>query len=325
MADGNDNTSERGGLGNGEEHKEHPQQSSTHDVHHDDRSSKNDSQKKKEYTKKTKEAQEAYKKGDIEATIAAHDQNPMLAEESHGGAGSDVIKSIVFGGIDGSITVFAVVAAVRGSGLGVEVLMLMSIAALIGDAISMGFGDFLSSTAETDHVWVERAREKWEYENYPEGEKQEMVDIYIKKGFDPEDAKLIIDTYTKKPEYADAFIDHMMVEELGFMVPEKGALATHAKEGLITFCSFVFFGSVPLWFYALLYFTDAHTNENDLFGIACAATFVTLYGLGVVQGKLTGGNKIKSGLEMAITGALAAASAFVIGLGLENAFGLNDC
>lgn len=145
--------------------------------------------------------------------------------------GSDVIKSVVFGGLDGIITTFATVAAVAGSGLDIEVLILLGLANLIGDAISMGVGDFLSSKAETEHMWIERAREKWEYENYPEGEKQEMIDIYIKKGFDPEDAKLIIDTYTKKPEYADLFIDHMMTEELGFLVPSDSSGDDHAKEG----------------------------------------------------------------------------------------------
>lgn len=75
--------------------------------------------------------------------------------------GSDVIKSIVFGGLDGIITTFSVVAAVAGSGLGIKLLILMGVANLVGDGISMGVGDFLSSKAEMDHILQERAREQW--------------------------------------------------------------------------------------------------------------------------------------------------------------------
>eukprot|EP01138_Halocafeteria_seosinensis_P006588 gb/GECG01006735.1/.p1 GENE.gb/GECG01006735.1/~~gb/GECG01006735.1/.p1 ORF type:complete len:321 (+),score=51.11 gb/GECG01006735.1/:1-963(+) len=278
----------------------------------------------KEYNKKMDKAKSAFEQGDIEASIAAHDEKARLAPEDHGGVGSDVIKSIVFGGLDGIITTFATVAAVAGSGLDVEVLILLGLANLIGDAISMGVGDFLSSKAETEHVWIERDREKWEYENYPEGEKQEMIDIYINKGIDPSDAKLIIDTYTKKPEYADLFIDHMMVEELGLMVPEAGAIRDHAKEGLVTFCSFLIFGSVPLWFYVLLFLTGAHDDETDLFALACVVTFITLFGLGVVKGKITRGHRMKSGFLLSLNGALAAGSAFFVGLGLEKAFEVDN-
>lgn len=58
------------------------------------------------------------------------------------------IKSIVYGGVDGIITTFAVVASASGASLSIKVLMILGFASLFADAISMGFGDYLSSRAQ---------------------------------------------------------------------------------------------------------------------------------------------------------------------------------
>lgn len=76
-------------------------------------------------------------------------------------AGSDYLKSIVFGGLDGIITTFAVIATVAGADLDVKIVILMGFANLVADGISMGFGDCLSSKAEQEFVENEYGREKW--------------------------------------------------------------------------------------------------------------------------------------------------------------------
>ena len=55
----------------------------------------------------------------------------------------------------------------------------------------MGFGDYLSSKAELAFQLKEKSRETWEYDNYLEGEKKEMVELYVKKGMTEEDATLV--------------------------------------------------------------------------------------------------------------------------------------
>lgn len=67
----------------------------------------------------------------------------------------------MFGGLDGIITTFAVIAAVAGANLDTNIVILMGFANLVGDGISMGFGDYLSSKAEQDFVRNEYKREKW--------------------------------------------------------------------------------------------------------------------------------------------------------------------
>ena len=88
-------------------------------------------------------AQAACALGDASASRAVHDAPP----EQHGGgtlcgrAPGDYIKSIVFGGLDGIITTFAIVASVAGANLPLEVVILTGFSKLLGDALSMGFGD----------------------------------------------------------------------------------------------------------------------------------------------------------------------------------------
>ena len=189
----------------------------------------------------------ADKSGDVEASRSVHTQTWAQATESHGGIGSDFvsgttyrfayggfycsdpcwqqgyspcpchrhvlfrlqIKSIVFGGLDGIITTFSTIASVAGGSLGIGVIITLGFANLIADGISMGVGDGLSSQAEADFLTAERKREEWEFDNYPEGEKKEMVEILKGKGFDHDDATELIDIMAKK-EHRDFFIEYMV-------------------------------------------------------------------------------------------------------------------
>ena len=51
---------------------------------------------------------------------------------------------------------------------------------------------------------MERKREMWEFENHPEGERDEMVTILCNKGFEREDALTIINTMAT-PEHKGEF------------------------------------------------------------------------------------------------------------------------
>lgn len=100
----------------------------------------------------------------------------------------------MFGGLDGIITTFSTIASVAGGALPVEVVITLGFANLIADGISMGVGDGLSSKAEYDFIMSERKREVWEFDNHPEGEIEEMVEILREKGFEEGDAREIIET-----------------------------------------------------------------------------------------------------------------------------------
>ena len=120
-----------------------------------------------------KAAKDAYSAGDVELSIAAH-RATKSSDENHTAEANDLVKSLIFGGLDGIITTFAIVAAVAGAGMSTNTIIVMGCANLIADAISMGLGDYISSKAEAEATLAEYNREKWELDNYPEGEYKEV-------------------------------------------------------------------------------------------------------------------------------------------------------
>ena len=266
-------------------------------------------------------AQAAFSSGDAEASKALHEA-PAAATEKHGGWGSDNIKSIIFGGLDGVITTFSTIASAFGGNQSTQVVITLGFANLIADGLSMGVGDFLSSRAEFQHLVAEKAREEWEFDNFPEGERAEMVTKLIEdKAFAAEDAEKVIGVLGAK-EHRDFFVDYMMHEELGLEIPDDPWAPL--KDGAMTFVSFLIFGAVPLIVYAACW-GGGLADQGAIFGIACAFTFVTLVALGVLQGAITGLPLWRAGLYMGAIGSLAAAAAFLVGWGLGKAITAEPC
>ena len=216
------------------------------------------------------------------------------------------IKSIIYGGLDGIITTFAVVAGVTGAALSLGIVLILGLANLLADAISMGVGDYLSSKSEIEYQQDERKREEWEVEHFPEGEKQEMIEIYQEKGVSEEDAIRVVEILSK---YDKAWIDVMMVEELGIIESDESPL----KNAFATFLSFIIFGFIPLFSYILsMLISFLASNSIYSFIIACVLTGLTLFTLGALKVRVTGKNWLLSGLEMFLVGGLAAGAAYVI-------------
>lgn len=249
-------------------------------------------------------AKTAYRNRDAEASRAAHESGG----EPHRGGGGQYIKSFVYGGLDGTITTFAVVAGVAGASLSSSVILILGFANLIADGIAMAFGDFLSTRAEQQYHSSERRREEWELENYPEGEERELREVYEAKGLSPEDAETLVKILAKHPEI---MIDTMMVEELGILEEDGSPFVN----GLVTFLSFVLFGFIPLLIFVVLHFT---AWELDGMFWACVLTAATLFCLGVAKSRFSMVRWWTAGLEMLLLGGLAASAAFFIGKALES-------
>ncbi|KAI2501132.1 VIT family [Fragilaria crotonensis] len=166
----------------------------------------------------------------------------MNSDEHHKTEGG-LLKPMIFGGLDGILTSFAIVAGAAGGNLSSGVVLILGFSNIFADALSMGVGEFLSSKAENEWILSERRREEWELENYPEGEIREMVDLYMEKGMSRQDAESVITTMAK---YKDFFVDIMMTQELQLQVPEDDHVTESFREGVIMFCSFAFFGALPL-------------------------------------------------------------------------------
>ncbi len=186
----------------------------------------------------------------------------------------------------------------------------------------MGLGDALSSQAELDYNNTERMREKWEMEVNMELEIQEMVELYKARGIEEPDALVIWHTLAKYPE---AFLDLMMVEELQLMPPDEND--SPWVGGVWTCLAFIAFGTVPLlpFLIALMPVSILQINSDAQMNASVIVTVITLYILGILKSKLVeqGSNWNKSGLIMAGLGSFAAFISYIIGVGLNRAFGID--
>ena len=152
------------------------------------------------------------------------------AEEKHAGDAGAYIKSLVYGGLDGIITTFAIVCAAVGTGLSRKAVVVMGFANLVADAMSMGLGDTLSEMAERDFIRREWERETWEMDTNPSGKVQEMQKFYVQKGVSEEDASRILKIFSK---YTVFFVEHMMQVELGLLAPDEPPWAKGAVQNRI--------------------------------------------------------------------------------------------
>jgi hypothetical protein len=108
--------------------------------------------------------------------------------------------------------IFHFPSGVAGADFDPNVAVVLGFANLIGDALSMGVGDYLSERAEIDFAINEKRREEWEVENYIEGEKKEMVELYVGKGMSEDDATTVIDVMAKYPKiFVDTMYGHVML------------------------------------------------------------------------------------------------------------------
>jgi len=262
-------------------------------------------------------ARNAYEANDVELSKKAHNAAAAATEEGHNSSG-DMIKAVVFGGMDGILTTFAIVSGANGGGLGTLVILVLGFSSKIADALAMGLGSALSTKAEHEHIRMEREREYWEYDNYPEGEIQEMIDMYENRGMSRSDADKVIRLMA---DHRDFFVDVMMVEELGLQAPEDDASPWF--EGFVTFCSFIFFGFFPLMVYCIFPFAFPGMTDHQLFVLAGVVSGLTLFVLGTVKSQFSVKPWWKSGLEMLVIGMTLCAIAYSIGSLTKTLFGVD--
>ena len=110
------------------------------------------------------------------------------------------IGDLVYGATDGAVTTFAVVAGVVGAALSPSIILILGFSNLFADGFSMAVGNYLGSKSQKEYIEKERRREEWEIDNLVEQEKQEIKDIYTKKGFTAEllDENSKCDHFSKK-------------------------------------------------------------------------------------------------------------------------------
>ncbi len=216
------------------------------------------------------------------------------------------LKEIVYGGTDGIMTTFAVVAGFSGAGGNMTIplvsVLLFGLANLFGDGVSMGLGNFLSIRADKDLYKTEKEKEQHEIAYSETMERAETEHILKSKGFGQKEATQITELYMKNHDYWTEF---MMREELNMANPED---QNPVHSGIATFISFVIFGTIPLIPYIV-----RHNDTAQLFRLSVLFTVIALVMLGYLRFRVTNESLIRSIGEVVILGSSAATIAYLVG------------
>ncbi|WP_038032788.1 VIT1/CCC1 transporter family protein [Thermonema rossianum] len=219
----------------------------------------------------------------------------------------DYIAEFVYGGIDGSITTFAVVAGAAGAHLDSSVVIILGLANLIADGFSMSVGAYLSAKTEKEEYKKHERIEYWEVEHMPEREKEEVREIYRQKGFEEPLLSQVVEVITADKK---RWVDVMMKEELGMIKDERSPFAL----GLSTFIAFLLVGAIPL----LVYVWDWLVGTRlPLFPVSCIATGIAFVVVGYLKAHVNRSSKLKGIAETLLLGTSAAVLSYMVGYYLE--------
>jgi VIT1/CCC1 family predicted Fe2+/Mn2+ transporter len=212
------------------------------------------------------------------------------------------VRDFVYGGIDGAVTTFAVVAGVVGASLSTKVILILGLANLLADGFSMAASNYSGVKTVTDDMDRIREIEKKHITLDPEGEKEEVRQILESKGLsgstlDRAVSAVIADEKT--------WVNFMLTEEYGMGLaqpkPWLGALAT--------FAAFLLCGSVPLLPYAF--------NLSYPFILSAVTTGTVFFLIGAAKSRWALAPWWRSGLETFVIGGVAASLAFAVGYLLQ--------
>lgn len=219
----------------------------------------------------------------------------------------EYLKQIVYGGNDGIVTTFSVVAGFAGAQAGgVETVagiavLLFGLANLFSDGTAMGLGEFLSSRSERDVYTARRSAEMRGIRENPDARRDAISSLLETRGLDAVDSREISAAMVRNPEFAADFV---MRYESGMASPDGDA---PAARGLMTFMAFLVFGSAPLIPYMLF------EPVPGTFVLSVAATVTALVLLGLLRWRVTDASLARSVGETVLIGGVCAVIAYLVG------------
>lgn len=232
-----------------------------------------------------------------------HGHHPgEIARRLEKGPQASYLRDWVYGGIDGAVTTFAVVAGVEGAQLSPAIILILGGANLLADGFSMAAGNYSATKTEIDDKRRLKAVEKRHIRAFPAGEREEIRQIFAAKGFEGEDLERVVEVITATES---RWVETMLTEEYGLSVAERSPM----RGAIATFAAFFICGSVPLLPFLV--------GLGQSLAIAAVMTAFVFFVIGSLKSKWSTAPWWASGLETLIIGVLAAGMAYGVGYALK--------
>lgn len=212
------------------------------------------------------------------------------------------LRDWVYGGIDGAVTTFAIVAGVVGADLSHGVVLILGVANVVADGFSMAASNYSGTKTEQEEHERLRAIEERHIEAVPDGEREEIRQIFRGKGFAGADLERAVDVITADTR---RWVDTMLSEEYG--LPK--AVRSPLKAALSTFAAFMLCGSVPLLPFVV--------KAPAAFVLSIVTTGLVFFLIGSGKSRWSLVSWWRSGCETLAIGMGAATLAYLIGYGLR--------
>jgi VIT1/CCC1 family predicted Fe2+/Mn2+ transporter len=225
--------------------------------------------------------------------------------ERHFTAG-EVVRDIVIGMSDGLTVPFALAAGLTGVVTATAGLIVTAgLAEIAAGSIAMGLGGYLAAKSDAEHYAKEREREKREVAEIPHEEMREVAEVFESYGLTKAETKPIVEALRQRPQQ---WIDFMMRFELGLEKPDpKRALVSaltiggaYAAGGFVPLAPYIVSGQFP------------NTPVSTALLYSVTMTLLALLVFGFIKGRYTGTRPMRSALQTALIGSVAAGAAFLI-------------
>jgi VIT1/CCC1 family predicted Fe2+/Mn2+ transporter len=182
------------------------------------------------------------------------------------------------------------------------VALVLGIANVLADGFSMAAGNFLRARSDQQLLEQFRRMEETHIDRIPEGEREEVRQIFQAKGFSGDVLEQIVQVIT---EDRQQWVNTMLTEEWGLRLN----LPSPFWAGAATMSAYVLAGLVPL--VPLVFAINQAANAS--FPLSSLLTGATFLAIGIARGRTLGQPPLWSGLETRFIGGSAAAVAYVVG------------
>ncbi|HGF0882912.1 TPA: VIT1/CCC1 transporter family protein, partial [Legionella pneumophila] len=180
---------------------------------------------------------------------------------------------------------------------------ILGFANLLADGFSMAASNYLGTKSEVDQFQRYKTIEEKHIDFIPEGEKNEIKQIFQNKGLHGQALDQVVEEITANRAL---WIKTMLQEEYGL----PATLRFPLKSALYTFSAFLLFGIIPLIPYVLV--------MNNSFIWSCFFTAITFFVIGSIKSHWSTKSWLYSGFETLIIGTVTASLSYGIGLFLHH-------